>query len=126
MHNIFFLYLQWHFSDQARLILRAWHNCLKFNLNYWSLPLLFRTFFSHWHRYRYSYGRGFDFKRYFEVFSFNLISRVLGAITRACLILIGLLTEIFIFFAGVLLFLLWLLLPFLIITGIFYGFKLLF
>lgn len=126
MHKVFFLYLQWHFSDQPKLILRGWGNCLKFNLNYWSLPLLLRTLFSHWHRYKYSYGRSVDFKRYFEALTFNIISRVLGAIIRACLIIIGLFTEIVVFFIGILVFLLWIFLPVLIIAGIFYGFKLLF
>gem|GEM_PF-534541 len=125
MNNIFFLYFQWHYSDNLRLILRAWQNCLKFNLNYWSLPLLLRTLFSHWHKYSYSYGRGFDPKRYFEVFTFNMTSRIIGAIIRVCCIIIGLFTELFVFLTGALVFLFWLLLPFLIIAGIFYGFKLL-
>ena len=126
MHKIFFLYFQWHFLDNPKLILRAWRNCLKFNLNYWSLPLLLRTLFSHWHRYSYSYGRGLDFKRYFEVFTFNMISRVLGAIIRIGLVFIGLFTEVFVFLAGVFVFFFWLILPVLIIVGIVYGFKLLF
>lgn len=124
-HNIFILYLEWHFLDASKGILRGWKNCLKFNLNYWSVPLLFQTFFSHWRRYHYSYGRGFDFKRYFEAFTFNIISRILGAIMRSVLIVLGLLTEIFIIFAGVVIFLGWLILPPFLILSLFYGFKIL-
>ena len=126
MPNMFFLYLRWHFIDNSRLILRAWQNCLRFNLNYWSLPLLFRTFFSHWHRYRYSYVRGFDLAKHFETLTFNLLSRIMGAIVRTCFIIIGLFSEIFIFLAGIAIFLFWIFLPLLIIGGIFYGCKLLF
>lgn len=123
--NIFFQYIEWQFIDSSRGILRAWRNCLKFNLNYWSVVLLLKTFFSHWRRYEYSYGKGFDFKKYFEVFTFNMISRVLGAIMRSFLIVFGLLTEIFIILAGLSVFLFWIFLPFLIILSLWAGIKVL-
>ena len=126
MQNIILQYLEWHFIDTPKGILGAWKNCLRFNLNYWSVPLLLRTLFSHWRRYRYSYGRGFDFKRYFEVFTFNMISRVLGAVMRSILIILGFFTEILVFLAGAIVFLIWLILPFLLVGGFFYGFKILF
>lgn len=124
--NIIIQYLGWQFWDVPRNILAAWRNCLRFNLNYWSVPLLLKTFFSHWRRYQYSYGRGINFKRYFEVFTFNMISRVLGAIMRSVLILLGLLTEIFVILVGAIIFLGWLFLPLFLIAGLFLGFKILF
>ena len=123
--NIFIQYLEWQFFDVPKNILQAWQNCLRFNLNYWSVPLLLKTLFSHWRRYQYSYGKGFNFKRYFEAFTFNMISRVLGSIMRSVLIVLGLLTEIFVFLAGAIVFLIWLILPFLLAGGFFYGFKIL-
>ena len=124
--NIFVLYLEWQFFDTSKAILQAWRNCLKFNLNYWSAPLLLKTFFSHWRRYRYSYGKGLNFKRYFEAFTFNMISRVLGMIMRSVLIVLGLIAEVFVFLAGIIVFFIWLILPFILIWGFFYGFKILF
>ena len=126
MGNIFFLYLQWHFVDRPKVILEGWKSCLRFNLNYWSLPLLLRTFFSHWRRYQASYGRGFDPKRWLNTFIFNMTSRVLGALVRTIFIVIGLFTEILVFLAGATVFLLWLFLPFLLILGIYHGFRILF
>ena len=126
MQNILYQYLEWQFLDTPRGIFRAWRNCLRFNLNYWSLPLLFKTFFSHWRRYRYSYGKGFDPGRYFEALTFNMISRAIGAIMRSTLIILGLISEVFIIFAGIIVFLFWLFLPFLLAGGLFYGFKILF
>ncbi len=126
MENIIFQYLEWQFIDTPKGILAGWRNCLKFNLNYWSVPLLLKTWFSHWRRYRYSYGRGFDFKRYFEVFTFNIISRVLGAIMRSVLIIFGVSTEIFVILAGTIVLLVWLLLPLFLVGGFYYGFKILF
>jgi len=126
MLNIFIQYLEWYFFDVSKGILAGWQNCLRFNLNYWSVPLLVKTLFSHWRRYRYSYGKGFSFKRYFEVFTFNMLSRTIGAIMRIVLIILGSIAEVFVFILGASVFLIWLILPILLIGGLFYGFKLLF
>lgn len=123
--GIVILYLEWQFADAPRGILTAWKNCLKFNLEYWSVSILLKTFFSHWRRYGYSYGKGFDIGRYFEVFTFNIISRVLGAIMRSVLIMLGLAAEVIIFLLGLAVILFWLVLPVLLILGFFYGFKIL-
>ena len=124
--NILIQYLIWYFFDVPKEVLRGWKNFLLFNLNYFSLPLLFKTLFSHWRQYKWGYGRGFDAWRYFETFFSNLISRVLGAIMRTFLILIGILTEILIFISGLILFLGWLLLPVFLIGGLIFGFKIIF
>ncbi len=98
---------------------------MKFNLNYFSVPLLLKTFFSHWRKYKWSYGRGFDVGRYFEAFFSNLISRVLGAIIRSIMIFLGLITEIFVLLLGLIVFVGWLILPALLIFGIYHGFRIL-
>jgi hypothetical protein len=116
--NIFFQWLSWQFFEVPLNILKAWKNFLKFNFNYFSVPLLLKTFFSHWRKYRWSYGKGFDVGRYFEAFFSNLISRILGAIMRSILIFLGLVTEIFVFLSGIILFVGWLVLPALLILGI--------
>ncbi|OGZ24717.1 MAG: hypothetical protein A2896_02445 [Candidatus Nealsonbacteria bacterium RIFCSPLOWO2_01_FULL_43_32] len=126
MQNILIQYLAWQFIDTPKDILGGWRNCLKFNLNYWSVPLLLKTWPAHWRRFRYSYGRGFAFKRYFEVFTFNIISRVMGAFFRSVFIVLGILTEILVVAAGVVVFLAWLFLPLLLAGGFYYGFKILF
>ena len=70
-----------------------------------------------------SYGKGFDIGRYLEAFFSNLIFRLLGAIVRSFLIVIGLLAEIFIVFCGIIIFLGWLILPILLVLGIYHGFR---
>lgn len=126
MQNIFLLYLEWHFIDRPKSIALSWFDFLKFNLNYWSIPTLLKTYFSYWHRYSYSYGKGFDIKKYFEAVFFNIISRVIGAIVRTFYIIIGLIIESFIIVIGFLVLLLWLTLPVFLILGFIYGFKILF
>jgi len=121
--------LQWlifHFFDIPRNILGGWGNFLKFYWNYFSIPDLAKTLFSPWRRYQWSYGRGFDIARYFEVAISNLISRLLGAILRFFLILAGLLVEIFLILGGIIMFFFWFLLPILLITGLYFGFKIFF
>jgi len=123
--NMFSQWVFWQFFEMPGNILKAWRNFLLFNLNYFSIPLLLKTFFSPWRRYKWSYGRGFDIKRYLEAFFSNLISRILGVIIRSFLIFIGLLAEIFIIFAGAIIFLGWLVLPLILILGIYHGFRIL-
>ena len=124
--NIFFQWVFWQFLEMPGNILKAWGNFLKFNLNYFSIPLLLKTLFSPWRRYRMAYGKGFDIGRYFSVFFSNLIFRILGAVMRVFLIMIGLLTEIFLIFAGAFIFLGWLVLPAILIAGLIFGFKIIF
>jgi hypothetical protein len=121
--NIIGQYFNWQFFDMPGNILKAWKNFLKFNLNYFSVPLLLKTFFSPWRGYRWGYPKGLDFGKYFEAFISNLISRILGAILRFFLIITGLLLEIFIFFGGIIIFLGWLILPSLLIAGLLFGIK---
>ncbi len=124
--NILVQWISWQFFEAPRNILGAWRNFLFFGINYFSILLLLKTFFSYWRGYRWSYGRGLDLQRYFWTFSSNLISRIIGAITRSILIIIGVLAEVFIIFAGLIIFLFWLFLPLLLVGGLFYGFKILF
>ena len=120
---IFVKFINWHFFEMPQEILRIWKGFLRFNLNFFSLRMLVRTFFAPWHKYQYSYGRGFDFKRYLETFSFNALARVMGAMVRTILIIIGLVSEFFLFCFGVIVFFAWILLPILFIAGIIFGFS---
>jgi hypothetical protein len=121
--NIFWQWISWQFFDVPKNILKAWKNFLDFGLYYFSIPLLIKTLFSPWRRYKWSYGKGFDIGKYFEAFFSNLIFRILGAILRCFLIIIGILFEIFIIFAGAIVFFGWLILPALLIAGLIFGFK---
>jgi len=124
--NMVTQYLIWQFFDVPRELIKAWKNFLLFNSNYFSIPLLIKTFFSYWRRYKWSYGRGFDIGRYLEVFFSNLISRVLGAVVRSFLIFFGSIVEIFIVFVGFIVFIGWLINPVILIAGLIFGFKIIF
>lgn len=122
--NILFQYIEWHFIDQPKAILKAWKSFLLFNLNYFSVHLLLKTFFSPWRRLTVSYGRGFDVWRYLEAFIGNMTARIIGAIMKSFLIVAGILTEILILFFGLVIFLAWMVLPLLLVGVLWLGFKL--
>lgn len=105
-------------------MLIIWRNYISFGQNYFSIPLLLKTFFSPWRRYKWKYPRGFDAQAYFETLVSNIVSRVLGALCRTVLILLGILAEVFILVMGAVVFTSWLFLPLLIVLGLVLYFQL--
>lgn len=127
MQSILLLrYVKWHYLEASKEILKAWGNILWFTINYFSVLFLIQTFFAPWRRITWDYGRGFDLGRYLFTFASNLISRILGAVMRSFLIVLGILSELALFFFGSLFLLLWLTLPAIIVAAFFYGISLLF
>ena len=108
-----------------REILLAWRNYLAFNLEFFSVGLLLKTWFAPWHQYKWDYGRGFDLGRFLEVFFSNMITRVLGAFMRSVLIIVGLVAEVFIFLIGLIIVAGWFVLPVLLFLGFGFGLRLL-
>jgi len=104
-----------------KFLLQVWKNFILFSINFFSTPLLLKTFFSPWRRYNWSYPRGFDIQGYFETITSNLFSRFLGAICRLVLIIIGTIFQIFIIVAGAIIFLGWLFLPSLLLAGLLFA-----
>ena len=123
--NIILLFIEWQFFEKPKNILRAWRNFLKFNLEYFSIPILIKTLFYPWHRYRMSYRGRFEPGRYFETFVFNTMSRWIGAFLRIFFIFSGILAEVLILFAGAVVFVGWFALPALLILAALFGFWLL-
>jgi len=123
--NILVKYIEWYFFDIPLAILKGWRNTLVFNLRYYSIPLLIKTFFAYWRNYHWSYGRGFDIAVWAEAFFSNMISRILGAIVRIFLIAFGMILEILTFFIGLIVLVLWVILPFLMTAGFLFGINLL-
>lgn len=124
--NIFLQAFVWQFFDVPKAILQGWKTFLLFNLNYFSVSTLLRTYFSHWHRYHFVYEKTFEVWKNIEVFIFNIMSRIIGAILRTVFIVLGIIVEALIFIIGLVVFLLWLILPLFLILGLIFGAKLLF
>jgi hypothetical protein len=109
--NLLSALFYWYYAVATRNILYIWGGYLAANLHYFSVPLLLRTLFAHWHKDVEGYGRGFDFGRYFRVFTMNAVSRLVGACVRSVIIFVGVLFEVFIFIAGIAFFAFWLVAP---------------
>lgn len=118
-------YINWHFIQAVKDIIFAWCNFLVFGLEYFSIPTLIRTLFSHWHRYYFPYGDKWNPQRWIEAFTFNSMSRVIGAMLRVVLIFVGILFELLIFVGGVVAILLWIIAPILVVALFFIGLRLL-
>ncbi len=132
MDNIFYkksivlLWIHWHFIYAFKEIIKGWKNILYFNLNFFSISFLLKTLFSYWHKYQWKYDKSLSLTKYLNVFLSNLISRFMGAIIRLVFIVFGLLVEIFIFTAGIVVLIFWILFPFLSIAGLLIGFNLIY
>jgi len=124
MGNIFLQFLEWEFADAPRFILSAWKNYLIFGLDYFSLPILLKTFFSPWKKYHSRYVSIFKVWENIETFVLNAMSRIIGAIIRTIFIILGIVFEVLIAISGFLVFLGWLVLPFLLIFCLIYGLNL--
>ena len=119
--NIISEWVSWQFYYAPKNIIKAFRNFLKFNINFFSIPLLFKTLLSYWHNYRDFYGRGFDFKRYAWVFMSNMVSRVFGALVRIVTIMIGLSVEVILFIVGIIAVIAWIATPILLLLGLYFG-----
>ena len=116
-------YLIWHYFDVTTEIFIGWKNFLIFAFNYFSIDILIKTFFSHWHKYSLNYGKTINLGWYAEVFVFNSMSRVIGMILRVFLIIIGIIFELFVLSFGAVLISVWVFLPLILFFSILYGLR---
>lgn len=108
------VFWKWYYGEATKNVLRAWKNYVVFVTNYFSIPLLLRTLFAPWRRDITRKPRGLDFKKLFEYFAFNTISRGLGFLVRIVTIFAGIASLIFTVIFGLIFFLSWVLLPFIL------------
>ncbi|MDD5729291.1 MAG: hypothetical protein PHV59_12080 [Victivallales bacterium] len=83
-------YIDWHYFEVWPKIITLWRNTILFAYYYFSIPLHLKTLFSPWHRQKVKMRVGFHLDDFFGVLSFNVISRILGAIVRTSTIFYGL------------------------------------
>lgn len=107
-------FLFWHYGEGLNIYIKKWLSYFDWIIHYFSLPLLIKTLFAPWKRLVIVDKKpGFDFKRFFETVTFNLISRIIGAIVRFTLFWVGLVLFVVIFFGGISGLIIWMTLPFL-------------
>ena len=120
--NIIIVWLYWYFYEMPNFLLEVWKNYIFFASNFFSLPLLLRSLLAPWHKYKWSYPKGFDVGEFLSTFISNIFSRIIGALMRIILIIFGILFQIFVIFAGAIIILAWVLMPFIAIAGFLFAF----
>ena len=118
--NIFVVWLVWHFVEVPKFLLTVWKNYILFALNYFSLPILLKSLFAPWRRYRWNYPKGINVGDFLSTLISNTFSRIMGAIMRIVLIAVGIVFQIFVILAGIAIILLWILIPFIVIACFLY------
>lgn len=118
-------YFHWHYTTGVIDYLRVWGNFLHFILNLFSIKLLVSTLFTPWKRMEEEQKVNItDFYNYFEKHFINFISRIIGALIRSALILVGTVIWAIICVTGLVGFIAWFLLPIGIFILIFAGLEL--
>lgn len=104
-------FIWWYLIHFPSRILDNGHHLMIWCWRFFSIGFFVKTLVAPWHKDISSYGVGFNFAVWLHTFSWNLISRVIGAILRLFFITIGLIFEVTIIFAAVWVLALWLALP---------------
>lgn len=120
--NILSLWFVWHFYEMPRFLVQVWNNYLLFLQNFFSIPLLLKTFFSPWRRYGWKYPPIFQVGEFFNTFVSNVFSRIIGILFRIVLIAGGIVSWVLIVILGFLGIVFWVLMPFIIVAGLLFIF----
>ena len=121
MHVFFALpyYLAWHYGIAYFDMKNIWKNFIVFIYDFFSLKTLLFSLFSPWHRMSEGYSKGFE--GLMGTFIVNTLMRFVGAFVRLFFIISGLLAIFIIILVGIVTFILWTVLPFLLIYTLLQG-----
>jgi len=108
-------YFVWHYTQAWFLLWGVWRNFLWFVIHFFSLPQLMRSWFAPFKRITERRGDKFDLEDLASYVIIGFLSRILGALIRTIIIMIGLTTLALTVIGGFAVYLLWALVPFLII-----------
>jgi ATP-dependent Clp protease ATP-binding subunit ClpC len=101
-------FLYWHYGKANKFIFNLILNFVAFAFHLFSFKFLLATLFAPWRRVVIEEKKpGFSLNRFFQNFSFNLISRFMGFIIRSLLIFLSLILALIFFSLGLLILLAW-------------------
>jgi len=108
-------YFVWHYTTAWFLLWGVWRNFLWFVIHFFSLPQLMRSWFAPFKRITEDRGDRYDLEDLASYVIIGFISRVIGALMRTIIILIGLIALVLTIVGGFVTYLLWALIPFIIL-----------
>jgi len=124
--NIMHHYILWHYVSAFGEIAHISKNFFWFTVHFFSLPQLIRSYFAPWKRMTEERGDVFNFEEMAGFVIVNILSRVVGATLRTCIILAGLIAILIVLIGTIITFIFWVLAPAAIITCLILGITLLF
>ncbi len=119
-------YIVWHYSRAILDLVKIYGNLLWFIFNFFSIPLLFKTWFAPWRRLNENYPSFFDGWEFFSTLIINILMRLVGFFVRTVLLIIGLGVYLFLIVSFPVVMALWLLWPVVIIGILFWGLSYIF
>jgi hypothetical protein len=119
-------YLAWHYSRAFVEIFHVWRNFLWFIAHFFSLKDLMLSWFSPWKRMVEGRGNTWDLEDLASFIIIGLISRIIGAILRTIIIVIGLVSLTITFVGGFIIYAFWVVAPAVLIGLLVAGFTLIF
>jgi hypothetical protein len=112
-------YFAWHYSRGIKSLLEIWVNYLWFVWNFFSVRLLIKTLFKPYRKIN-EYTKLIDIENESKIVTF--IMSLVGFVLRSVVIVVGISAALLILIFGLSLFILWFLLPFILliilITGV--------
>jgi len=124
---IFFKYLVWHYGKALLEFTAIYKNLINFVYNFFSIPILLRSFFAPWRRLGEEYPKDvLKIEEMASVLVINFLMRLVGIVMRTVLIVVGLVTLLLMIILYPVLVIFWLLLPLIVvllfITGLIFLF----
>ncbi len=123
---LFHHYILWHYTTALREILHLAKNFIWFFTNFFSIPTLLKSLFSPWKRMTEGRGSRFSLEDVASYLIVNFLSRLVGAIMRFIIILIGLLFLMMVVLVTILTYTFWIFTPALLLVSLLYGLVLIF
>jgi len=114
-------YFWWHYTTAPGQFVRHTRTGVNFLWHYFSIPILIFTLFAPFKRIVETPGRRFSFEDWFGRIVINLLSRIIGACIRICVITGGILATLVFIVCSFISFAVWLAAPLLIPFCIIYG-----
>ncbi len=119
-------YISWHYTKALRDLIELFKNLVTFIWNLFSINILFKTLFVPFQKLSAKRTKGFDLEDFFSVLVTNLLMRFVGFLIRSMFIVMGLfLLAVFVMGFAVF-FLLWMILPLILLSMISLGLVALF
>lgn len=109
------IYVRWHYTIALLDLWGILNNFLWFVWNFFSIPILWRSFFAPWKRMAEKYDKRGSWSDFFSALLINALMRAVGIVMRSAVLAFGLLAFVCTIVVGAITFLAWLLTPVILI-----------